>query len=111
VSSRHRGGLCSTAIAHQIHKFSVLLIVAVDTQQLPVATISRVIVVIMVNMMNGKFGQALASKLPGTASSTPLEELERLLPIALGALGIVCQLFCADLFVLAGSLLFHGYHQ
>jgi len=53
----------------------MLVVVAVQAEQLPVATVRRIVVVIVVAMMNGKFAQFFAGKIPTAASADMRKQL------------------------------------
>jgi hypothetical protein len=60
----------------------MFVVVAVQTQQLPIAAIRRVVVVIVVPVVDGQFAQVGARKLAGAAPTDPRIELQRLFPVA-----------------------------
>jgi hypothetical protein len=64
----------------------MLVIMTVDTQQLPVAPVGRVIVMVVVFVMDRQFTQSLALKFTAAAGTDPGENLECLFAIALHAL-------------------------
>jgi hypothetical protein len=51
----------------------VLIIVAVKAQQLPVAAVGRIVVVVVVFVMDGEFPQSLAFEFPTTAPANRRE--------------------------------------
>ena len=55
----------------------MLVLMAIDTQQLPVAAIQRIVVVIVVLVMHRQFAQANAGKFTTTSSTNVWEKLER----------------------------------
>jgi hypothetical protein len=59
----------------------VFIVVTVQTQQLPIAAIGRVIVVIVILVVDGKLPQSLALEFPSTARANRWEYFERLLAI------------------------------
>ena len=59
---------------------------AVQAQQLPVAAIGRVVVVIVIAMMNGELAQVGTREFACAATTNPRIDLERLLPVSLAAL-------------------------
>lgn len=61
----------------------VLIIVAVETEQLPVAPVGRVIIVVVVFVMDGELAQFLAVKFAPAVATDPRKHLERLLSIGL----------------------------
>src|SRR5471030_3007036 len=64
----------------------VLVIVAIQAKELPVAAVRRIVVVVVIAMMDGQLAQVLASELPGAAPADPRIDLERLFAIALPTL-------------------------
>ena len=66
----------------------MLGLVAVGAQQLPVAAVGRVVVVIAVPVMDFEQLQVRARELPRAAAADSGIELERLLAVALLALGL-----------------------
>ena len=64
-------GVLCTAVTNEILKLGMFLIVAIDTEQFPVAAIIGVVVMIVVDVMNGQFGQVLAIELPGASPAYP----------------------------------------
>ena len=61
----------------------VFIVVTVKTQQLPIAAIGRVIIVIVILVVDGKLPQSLALEFPSTARANRWEYFERLLAIPL----------------------------
>jgi hypothetical protein len=59
----------------------MLVVVAIDAQQLPVAAIRGIVVVIVVLMVNGQLAQRLALEFAGTAGADMGEELQRPLSV------------------------------
>src|SRR3989442_9497201 len=74
------GGAASAASRFQVPP--VFVVVAVQTQQLPVAAIGRVVVVIVVSVVDGQFAHVGARELSGAAPADPRVDLQRLFPIA-----------------------------
>src|ERR1700733_9793492 len=64
----------------------MLVIVAIQAKQLPVAPIRRIVVVVVVAMVNSQLAQILAGELPSAAPADPGVDLESLPAIALPAL-------------------------
>src|SRR5579862_153337 len=60
----------------------VLVVVAVKAQQLPVAAVRRIVVVIVVTMVHGELAQISARELASTAPADPGIDLKRPLAIA-----------------------------
>src|SRR5690242_10816390 len=63
--------------ARQLELLLVLVIVAVEAQQLPVAAVGRVVVVVVVPMVDGELVQVLVREAAAAASANPRVELER----------------------------------
>ena len=59
----------------------MLVVVTIKAEVLPVASIGRIVVVIVVFVMHGQFVQVLASKLAPASPTHPGMDLERLRPI------------------------------
>src|SRR6185295_11239270 len=64
----------------------VLVLVAVHAQELPVAAVGRVVVVVAVLVVHGELAQTLAAELARAAAADPRQDLERLLAVGAGAL-------------------------
>ena len=64
----------------------VLIVVTVETQQLPVAPVGGIVVVVVILVMDCQLTQLCAAKFPSAARTDPRIQLERLRPIALLAL-------------------------
>ena len=79
-----RRRLITVLIRHEMPR--VLIIVTVDTQQLPVAAVGRVVVVVMVPVMHRELAQVLAREFARAAPANPRIDLERSLSILLLAL-------------------------
>src|SRR5690606_54500 len=60
----------------------VLVVVAIQAQQLPVGAVLRVVVVIVVAVVHGQLAQALAGELAGTAPTDVRVHFQRLVPVA-----------------------------
>src|SRR6267143_4347795 len=78
------GGAASPASGFQMPP--VFVVVAVQAQQLPVAAIGRVVVVIVVPVVDGQFAHVGARELAGAAPADPWVDLQRLFPVAAFAL-------------------------
>src|SRR5712671_1386108 len=63
----------------------VLVLVAIDAQELPVGAVGRIVVVVAVLVVHRELAQARGRKLARTAGADPGQELERLLAVAGGA--------------------------
>lgn len=61
----------------------MFVVVAVDAQQLPVAAVRGIVLVIMILVMDGEFGEFFAGKFPGAFGTYPREELQRLISVFL----------------------------
>jgi hypothetical protein len=77
----------------------VLIIVAVETEQLPVAPVWRVIIVVVVFVMNGELVQFLAVKFAPAVATDPRKHLECALSIGLLQLrlGVPCHASLASM--------------
>ena len=71
----------------------VLIVVAVETQQLPVAPVGRIVVVVVVLVMDRELAQFLAVKFSSAVRTDPRKHFERLLSIGLLQLsfGAMCH--------------------
>lgn len=65
----------------------MFVVMAIKTEQFPVAAIGRVVIVIVVAMMHGELLQILTRKLALAAPADPRIQLERLL--AIGKLALI----------------------
>src|SRR5690606_30892582 len=65
----------------------VLVVMAVHAQQLPVAAVGRVVVVVVVAVVDRQFLHVGAGELAGAAATDPRVHLERPLAVSLLALG------------------------
>jgi len=65
----------------------VLVVVAIQAKQFPVAAIKRVVVVIMVLVVHGQLAQSFSGKFPAAASADPWEQFKR--AFAVGRLAFV----------------------
>lgn len=59
----------------------MFVVVAVDAQQLPVAAVDGIVIVIMVSVMDRQLLQFFAGKLPAAFCADPWEELQRLISV------------------------------
>src|SRR5262249_13922757 len=64
----------------------VLIVVTVETQQLPVAPVGWIVVVVVVLVMDRQLTQLCTAKFPSAPCTDPGIQLERLRPISLFAL-------------------------
>ena len=71
----------------------VLIVVTVETEQLPVASIGWIVVVVMILMMDSKLAQFLAVKFASAMRTDPGKQFDRALPISLLqlSLGVSCH--------------------
>src|SRR6266542_6656871 len=74
------------AIARRFQLSLMFVVMAVQTQQFPVAAIGWVVVVIVVPMMNGQLTKVGAREFAAAATADPRVDLECLLSVALFAL-------------------------
>src|SRR5687768_7759029 len=65
----------------------VLVLVAVDAQQLPVAAVGRVVVVVAVLVVHGELAQALAVELARAARADPRQDLQCLAAVVIAHAG------------------------
>src|SRR5262245_29349597 len=65
----------------------VLVLVAVDAEEFPVAAVGRIVVVVAILVVDGQLAQALRRKFARAAGADPGQELEGLL--AVGHAGIM----------------------
>jgi hypothetical protein len=61
----------------------MLVIVTIETKQLPVAAVERIVVVVVVFMVDGELAKSLAAEFSPTPRTNQGKELKRSLPIAL----------------------------
>ena len=61
----------------------MFIVMTVETEQLPVASVGRIVVVVMVFVMNRELTQFLAVKFASAVRTDPWKQFERLLPIGL----------------------------
>jgi len=67
--------------AFGIQVAGVLVVVAVNTQQLPVAAVGRIVSVIMVFVMDRQLAQFFAGKITAAFCADPREDLQRLISV------------------------------
>src|SRR5258707_8118083 len=70
--------LSTAAARFRILDARVLVLVAVDAEQLPVRAVGRIVVMVAVLVVDGELAQALAFELPAAARAEVGQELERL---------------------------------
>jgi len=61
----------------------MLIVVAIETQQFPVAAVGWIVAVVVILMMDGQLAQLLAGKFAPAARADPREELQGPLAISL----------------------------
>lgn len=88
LSARRRATRCAR---HLIPL--VLIVVAIETEQFPIAPIRRIVVVIMILVMDGELTEFLAFELSPAMRTDPWKHLERLFPIGFlqMSLGLPCH--------------------
>ena len=59
----------------------VLVVVAVETEQLPVAAVLGVVVVVVVTVVHGQFAQVFAGEFAGTTATDPGIDLQSLFAV------------------------------
>jgi hypothetical protein len=67
----------------------VLVVVAVKAEQLPVASVRRIVVVVMVFVVDRELAQLLAVEFPSAMGAEPWKEFERVLSMGLVTLGLI----------------------
>jgi hypothetical protein len=67
----------------------MLVVVTVETEQLPVAPVGRIVVVVVVLVMDRELAQFLAVKFASAVPTDPRKQFECLLSIALPQLNMV----------------------
>src|SRR3954471_9290965 len=86
MSRRFLFGRLSRLVELRILHARVLVLVAIHAQQLPVAAVGRIVVVVAVLMVHGELAQSLAAELARAAAADPRQDLERLLAVGARAL-------------------------
>src|SRR5262245_49093539 len=81
----------SIRVSHLLPR--VLIVVTVETQQLPVAAVGWIVVVVVVFMMDCELAKLLATKFASTPCTDPGVHLQRLPPIGLLLLSLVAPRF------------------
>ena len=79
---------------------AMLIIMAINTEILPIATIRWIIVVVMILVMNGKKMDIFVRKLPSAASAYPGMDSQRLFAITFQAFLIGLAGPCNDIILL-----------
>ena len=77
---------CHFTIRRRILIPGVFVVVAVETQQLPVAAVGWVVVVVMILVMNGEFTQPFPAEFPTTPGADPGIHFKCLFPVGFFAL-------------------------
>lgn len=83
------GGTVGTAIL--LHPAGMLVIVAVDAEQFPVAAVGGIVVVVVVDMVHGEFAELFSFEFTGAASAHQREQFQGLFPVS----RLACLLFLA----------------
>ena len=65
----------------RINQARVLIVVTVDAQQLPVAAVSRIVIVVVIPVMDGKLTNFFAAEFAAAAPAYPGKHFERALPV------------------------------
>ena len=96
--------------SHMVDMASVLVVVAVDAKQLPVAAVKRIVVVVVIAMMDRELAQILPGEFTRTPSADPRIHLQRFRTIAPLALFRLTARFGDDLLqpVTAPPVFIHG---
>ena len=76
----------------------MLIVVAVETQQLPVAAVRRVVIVVLILVMDRELANFFAAEFAPAARADPRKKFERALPICLGPLFPLSPQFGIHLF-------------
>ena len=79
------GGVVLFTLVAGVHRlmFGVLMIMAVDAEQLPVAAIGRVVVVVVVLVMHCQLAQLFAFEIPAAMAAHPRKQFQGLFTVAL----------------------------
>src|SRR5699024_666088 len=75
-------GIFGSAVARNFLHALMFIIMTIETQQLPITAIARVIIMVMIAVMNGQFAHIAVIKLPLTAPTHPRIHFKCLLSIA-----------------------------
>jgi hypothetical protein len=73
----------------------VFIVVAVKTQQFPVAAVKRVVLVVVILVVDREFAKSLSRELTPASPADPREQLEGAFPVGFFELGR-CPLHCHD---------------
>jgi hypothetical protein len=89
----------------------MLVVMAVQAQQLPVAAIRGIVVVVVIAVMDGEFPEAFAGELPAASCADVWQDLECASAVALLTLGLIAPEFGRDsgTFRFAKWSVRHGY--
>jgi hypothetical protein len=60
----------------------MLVVVAVDAEQLPVAAVGRIVVVVVVDVVHGEFAELFSLEFTAAASAHRWEQFQGLLPVS-----------------------------
>jgi hypothetical protein len=69
-----------------LHTTGMLVIMAVDAEQFPIAAVGRIIVVIVIDVMHREFPALFALELPPASGADRGKNLKRLFPVSRQAL-------------------------
>ena len=72
-----------SAVPFLVQMARVFIVMTVDTEQLPVASVRRIVVVVVVPVMDREFTKFFAFKFATASPADPGKKLERFLPITL----------------------------
>ncbi len=81
----------------------MLIIMAIQTQQFPVAAVGRIVHVIVVSMMNRQFTKPLAREFAAAPPTNVWIDVERLLAIALVSKSVIALNFSKNPSLLIGT--------
>ena len=78
-------------------KARVLVVVAIEAQQFPVAAVGWIVVVIVILVMNGEFSQPVSAEFTSAVAANVGKQFERPLSVALFALPLISAGLCNDI--------------
>ena len=88
-----------------LHPTAMLVVVAVDTEKLPVAAVGRVVVMIVVPVVDRQFAKLLAFEFPDASGTDMGEKLQGLFPVSgLSQLFFLAHLCAADRAITRGLI-------
>jgi hypothetical protein len=75
----------------------MLSIVTIDAKQLPIASVRRIVVVVVILVVDGQLLKLLTRELPSASGANVGIHFERSIPILVGSLFLIPQSLCDDL--------------